>query len=108
MSVLWLRIARLICLPALFYLATGEPRYLQASENAFRWLDDNHMLPYGVPSGEEHLSGIGAFRLTETCDVTADIWSMIWLYRIAGQQTWGDRIEQAFFNAAPAPIAAAR
>ena len=95
----------LICLPALFYLATGEPRYLQASFNAFRWLDENHMLPYGVASGEEHFSGIGAFRLTETCNVTADIWSMIWLYRIAGQQTWGDRIEHAFFNAAPAPIA---
>ncbi len=95
----------LIRLPALFYLATGDRRYLQASLNAFRWIDENHMLPYGVSSGEEHFSGIGAFRLTETCDVTADIWSMIWLYRIAGQQTWGDRIEQAFFNAAPAPIA---
>jgi DUF1680 family protein len=95
----------LIRLPALFYLATGDRRYLQASLNAFRWIDKNHMLPYGVSSGEEHFSGIGAFRLTETCDVTADIWSMIWLYRIAGQQTWGDRIEQAFFNAAPAPIA---
>jgi len=95
----------LIRLPALFYMATGDSRYLQASCNAFRWVDENHMLPYGVASGEEHFSGIGAFRLTETCDVTADIWSMIWLYRIAGQQTWGDRIEQAFFNAAPAPIA---
>jgi hypothetical protein len=95
----------LIRLPVLFYLATGDRRYLQASCNAFRWLDENHMLPYGVASGEEHLSGIGAFRLTETCNVTADIWSMIWLYRTAGRQTWGDRIEQAFFNAAPAPIA---
>ena len=52
-------------LPALFYLCTGEPKYLLASHNAFRWFDENHMLPYGVTSGEEYLAGIGAFRLTE-------------------------------------------
>ena len=92
-------------LPALFYLCTGEPKYLLASRNAFRWFDENHMLPYGVTSGEEYLAGIGAFRLTETCDVAAALWSMTWLYRIEGQRNWGDRIERALFNAAPAPIA---
>ena len=43
-----------------FYLSTGEPKYLQASLNAFRWFDENHMLPYGVTSGEEFVSGVGA------------------------------------------------
>ena len=92
-------------MPALFYLCTGEPKYLRASHNAFRWFDENHMLPFGVTSGEKYLAGIGVFRLTETCDVAASLWSMTWLYRIEGQRDWGDRIERALFNAAPAPIA---
>jgi hypothetical protein len=36
---------------------------------------------------------------------TSFSWSMTWLYRIEGQRDWGDRIERALFNAAPAPIA---
>ncbi len=95
----------IIRLPALFYPWSGEPKYLQASRNAFRWFQERHLLPYGVTSGEEFLSGVGAFRLTETCDVTAMLWSSTWLYRITGEGSWGDDIERTFFNAAPAPIA---
>lgn len=94
-----------IRLPALFYLATGQQNDLQASRKAFDWFNANHMLPYGVTSGEEYQSGIGAFRLTETCDVAAQIWSNVWLYRIVGERNWGDSIERAFFNAGAAPIA---
>ncbi len=92
-------------LPILLYPWTGEQRYRQASDRALQWVSDNNMLPYGVASGMENLAGIGAFRLTETCDVTADIWSSSWMYRIEGQRSLGDGIERAFFNAAPAPIA---
>jgi hypothetical protein len=95
----------LIRLPALLYPWTGEPRYLEASRRAFQWLDRQHLLPYGVTSGEEFLSGVGAFRLTETCDVTADLWSSLWMYRITGERSWGDDVERAFFNAAAAPVA---
>ncbi len=94
-----------IRLPALMHLATGDPKFLQASRCAFQWFDENHLLPYGVTSGEEFLSGIGAFRLTETCDVAAQIWSNVWLYRILGERNFGDRIERAFFNAGAAPLA---
>ena len=94
-----------IRLPALFYLVTGEPRYLQASRNAFRWLDEHHTLPYGVASGMEYVSGVGALRATETCDIAAQMWSTAWLYQITGERSWGDGIERAFFNAAPASVA---
>ncbi len=94
-----------IRLPVLLYLWTGESKYRQASLAAFDWFEAEHTLPYGVTSGEEFLSGIGALRLTETCDVAAHQWSNLWLYRIVGQAVCGDRIERAFFNAAPAPIA---
>lgn len=95
----------LIRLPSLFYPWSGDPKYLEAAKNAYQWLGREHLQPYGVSSGEEMLSGIGAFHLTETCNVTANLWSRLWMFRITGERSWGDDIELAFFNAAPAPIA---
>ncbi len=94
-----------IRLPALVYPWSGDANQLQATLGAFKWLDEQHMLPYGVASGEEYASGIGAFRKTETCDVTAMLLSASWMYRIQGVGDWGDRMERAFFNAAAAPVA---
>ena len=94
-----------IRLPALVYPWSGDRQQLQATLGAMQWLDDNHMLPYGVASGEEFASGVGAFRKTETCDVTAMLLATSWIYRIQGTGDWGDRMERAFFNAGAAPIA---
>ena len=94
-----------IRVPALLYPWTDDPRYLQASLTAFAWVEREHMLPYGLASGEEYMSGIGAFRKTETCNVAAGMWSMLWMYRILGERGYGDAIERAFFNAGAAPIA---
>ncbi len=94
-----------IRLPALLYPWTGETRQLQATLNAFAWIDQRHMLPYGLASGEEYLSGVGAFRKTETCDVAAQLWSTVWLYRILGSRAYGDNLERVFFNAGAAPVA---
>jgi hypothetical protein len=94
-----------IRLPAVAYPWSGDTHQLQATLGAFRWLDEHHMLPYGVASGEEFGSGIGAFRKTETCDVTAMLLAASWMYRIQGQGDWGDRMERAFFNAGAAPVA---
>ena len=92
-------------LPALLYPWTGEKRLLQATLNTLSWIDERHMLPYGAPSGEEFMSGIGALRKTETCDVAAEIWTNAWMYRILGEGIYGDGLERVFFNAGPAPIA---
>jgi hypothetical protein len=92
-------------LPAVVYPWSGDSKLLQATLNGFKWLDQYHMLPYGVASGEEFASGVGAFRKTETCDVTAMLLASSWMYRIQGSGDWGDRMERAFFNAAAAPIA---
>ncbi len=94
-----------IRLPAVMYPWSGDPRELQATIHAFHWLDEYHMLPYGVASGEEFASGMGAFRKTETCDVAAMLLSASWMYRIQGARQWGDRMERAFFNAGPGPVA---
>ena len=94
-----------IRLPGLVYPWSNDPQHLQATLGAFKWLDQNHMLPHGVASGEEFASGVGAFRKTETCDVTAMLLAASWMYRIQGDGDWGDRMERAFFNAAAAPVA---
>lgn len=93
-----------IRLPILYYMWTGDTNYKQAACNVFKNFNDDHMLPYGVTSGEEWLSGIGAFRLTETCDITAHLWSSSWFLRILGDCSYADGMERAFFNAAPAPV----
>jgi len=94
-----------IRLPAVVYPWSADPNQLQATLGAFKWLDEYHMLPYGVASGEEFASGIGAFRKTETCDVTAMLLAASWMYRIQGERDWGDRMGRAFFNAGAAPVA---
>ena len=94
-----------IRVPALLYPWTNDSRYLRASLNAFAWIDREHMLPYGLASGEEFMSGSGALRKTETCNVAAGMWSTLWMYRILGDRRCGDALERTFFNAGAAPIA---
>jgi hypothetical protein len=94
-----------IRLPGLMYPWTGERGHLQATLGALAWLDDKHMLPYGVAAGEEYASGIGACRKTETCNVAAAILTLSWMYRIRGEAGYGDWLERAFYNAGAAPIA---
>ena len=72
---------------------------------AFRWIDENHLLPYGVASGEEFFAGVGAFAPHRNLRVVAQNWSHLWLYRITGERSFGDSVERAFFNAGPAPVA---
>jgi len=94
-----------IRLPGLMYPWTGRRGHLQATLGALAWLDDKHMLPYGVAAGEEYASGIGACRKTETCNVAAAILTLSQMYRVSGEAGYGDRLERAFYNAGAAPIA---
>lgn len=94
-----------IRVPAVMYQITGDPKDLAATVKAVRWQDDKHMLPIGVSSGEEWHAGIGSVRNVESCNVVASIWTYLTLLRTTGDGEWPDRIERAFFNAGPAPIA---
>lgn len=91
--------------PALMYPWTGDRGMLDATLAALDWADRLHGLPIGLVSGEEYLAGIGPTRNVETCNVAAGPWTFHWLLRITGQGAWADRMERAFFNAGPAPIA---
>ena len=90
--------------PAYGYLWTGKRDFLDAS---LRWHDDlEHyaMQPYGVPVFDEFYGPTSAFRSTETCDVAGYMWSQIVLLTITGKSVMGDRLERAFFNAAPGVV----
>jgi uncharacterized protein len=93
-----------IRVPAVMYPWTGQETHLAATRRAFEWLDAHHMLPYGLPSSEEYAAGIGAGRKTESCNVAAMLMAAHWMYRMEGDGAWGDRMEKAFFNAAPATL----
>lgn len=89
---------------ALGYLWTGKRQFLDA---ALKWHDKverESMQPHGVPVFDEYYGPTGAFRGTETCDVAGYMWSQSLLLSISGQGRLADRIERAFFNAAPATV----
>ena len=80
--------------------AIGRLRFVR-----FDWVNEQNMLPYGVASGMENLAGIGAFRLTETCNVVGR--SLVLRVDVSDRRrpVVRRRHRAAFFNAGPAPIA---
>jgi hypothetical protein len=86
------------------YLWTGQRRYLEAVVGWHDFAEQVAMQPYGVPVSDEWYVPMGAFRGSETCDVAGWIWSQICLLEATGQGRMGDRLERAFYNAAPAVV----
>jgi hypothetical protein len=91
-------------LPAILYACTGKKIYLDAAINAFKKLDRDHMLPDGVPSSNEFLSGKDPLNSHETCDITDYTWAVGYLLMATGDATWADHIEKAVFNAGPGAV----
>lgn len=89
---------------ALGYLWTGKREYLDAQLAWHEHLVRDGMQPYGVPVSDEFTGPPGAARGSETCDVANFLWSQTFLLGITGQGRLGDRMERAFFNAAPAVV----
>lgn len=93
-----------IRVPALLYQWTANKRDLLATTAALEWNDENNLLPMGVSSGEEYQAGVGSTRNVETCNISASMWTYIWLARITGNSSYLERVEKIFFNAGPAPV----
>lgn len=89
---------------ALGYLWTGRREFLDAALRWYRLVERESMQPHGVPVFDESYGPTGAFRGTETCDVSAYMWSQNLLLGLSGQGRMADRVERAFFNAAPAAV----
>lgn len=86
-------------IPIIFYELTLDKKYLQIARNAFAKVDEYHMLPCGVASGEEGLSGKSSRNTHEMCDVVDYIWTCNYMLRATKEPRWADRIERALFNA---------
>ncbi len=91
---------------ALGSLWTGDPRFLEAATRWYQIVErgDDGMQPYGVPVSDENCGPTGSFRGTETCNVAGFLASQILLLRVGGDGRMADRVERAFFNAAPAVV----
>ncbi len=89
---------------AIGYLWTGDPVFYQRTRDRLNLLERDSLQPFGVNIGDEEVGLTSAFRGTETCDVVQYMWNYIWLLRIGGEGRWGDRVERAMFNAAPATV----
>jgi hypothetical protein len=89
---------------AVGYLWTGKSEYLEAVLGWYDFVERGCMQPSGVIVADEFYGPTGAFRSTETCDVSASIWSNILLLGITGQGAMADKVERAFFNAGPATV----
>ena len=90
-----------ICkLPAILYMYTGKEIYKQAAVNAFEKLYRDQMIIDGVNSSTEYLNGNSdSHAMHETCDISDLTWALGYLYMITGDTKYGDRIEDAIFNA---------
>lgn len=86
-------------LPVILYMATGDKKYLDAARNGYRKLDEFHMLPDGVPSSEEGLSGKTSLSAHETCDISDFVWAATYMLKATGEVEWADKIERAVLNA---------
>lgn len=86
-------------LGAILYLHTGNRRYLDATINAYRKLERDHVLISGVPSSSERLDGKHALASHETCDIADYTWSLGYLLMATGKAHYADQIEKACFNA---------
>jgi uncharacterized protein len=89
---------------AVGYLWTGKKEYLDAVLAWNGYVERNCMQPFGVIVADEFYGPTGAFRSTETCDVSASIWSHILLLGITGEGAMADTVERGFFNAGPAAV----
>ena len=89
---------------AVGYLWTGDASFLKAALGWHSFFERVAMQPHGVPVADEWYGPSGAFRGTETCDVAAYLWSKAVLLSVTGDGAMGDRMERAFFNAAPATV----
>ncbi len=84
------------------YRATGDGKFLETVRAWYAFLDTRARLPFGAMVMDEEWGHPGPGRGTESCALAAEEWSRINLLAALGEGRWGDDVERAFFNAAPA------
>lgn len=95
----------LLRVPAIISLWYKNPIGERLTQHLINWGEKSSLMPWGIVSGEEYLSGRGSMHFNETCMIPTSMWSYGWLMRLTGDSRWADRIENVFLNCGPVPIA---
>ena len=91
-------------LGAMLYAHTGDPDYLKVSTEAYKKIDQYHMLVDGVNSSTELMHEVDPLESHETCNISDYSWTVGYLLMATGQAEYSDKIERACFNAAPGAV----
>ncbi len=86
-------------LGAIFYMYTGNKKYLRVSEKALERLDKYYKLPNGCISSGEMTHKNSYDEVTETCDVSDYSWLLEYMLAATGDLKYADDIERCIFNA---------
>lgn len=86
-------------LGAILYIYTNNKNYLKPTINAYKKVCKYHLLPDGLHSSNEYLSGNSASQTHETCNVSDFTWSLIYLLKATKNGKYADLIENCIYNA---------
>jgi DUF1680 family protein len=87
-------------------LVSGEKSDRDSIYQALKVLDEYHLLPNGVHSGDEHYAGKSPVQGTELCAVVEGMFSFENLAAILGDAALADRLEKIAYNPLPGTFTA--
>jgi hypothetical protein len=88
------------------YRFTKDQDTLNFASEAWDRLYKYHGRPSGVFAADEYLAGLEAARGSELCLVVENMFSGSYLYQVAGDLKYADRVERITYNALPATLTA--
>ncbi|KAI9838954.1 MAG: hypothetical protein M1819_004162 [Sarea resinae] len=80
---------------------THNETYLQKTRDGVQWTFQYHGAASGTILADERMSGLSPMRGSELCTAVEVIYSLGYLYRAMGDNSFADRCELAAFNALP-------
>jgi uncharacterized protein len=87
---------------AIWWQITNDQSDLDGLYNQFRMLDQYHLQPSGLHSGDEHYAGLDPSQGTELCSVVETMFSLEQIVAATGDGAFADRLEKVAYNALPA------
>lgn len=87
--------------PGMRYQRTKDESWIEALDEGFKFLEEQHGYPNGMNSGDELLHGDDPTHGTEFCSVVETMFSLENLIEITGRVDYLDHLERIAFNALP-------
>ena len=91
---------------AAWWLVTRDPADKAALYRQFREMDQYHLLPNGIHSGDEHYAGRDPSQGSELCSVVETMFSVENILAVTGDAAFGDRLEKVTYNPLPGTFSA--